>query len=212
MELIQSNFREWTLERIDEVFGLKQVFQTNLLDELLSYTVEISDYEEQYIKSLQAHFIIGGDDWNEVELENKFISPLIVFSSKPTERYSYFLERDLSVEIDSYLLTGRVDGLIASGFRSPKKPYFCLNEYKKGTDPNGDPRGQALISMLAAQKLNDNKFPIYGCYVIGRNWYFMVLSGKNYAISDDYSCVNDEVFDIFKILKSLNIQIEKLLG
>ena len=169
MELIQSDFREWTLEKIDEIFGLKQVFQTTLLDELLSYSIEVSSYEEQYIKDLQAHFILGGDDWNEVELENKFISPLIVFASKPTERYSYFLERDLCIEIDNYMLSGQVDGMIASGFRSPKKPYFCLNEYKKCTDPNGDPRGQALISMMVAQKLNDNKFPIYGCYVIGRN-------------------------------------------
>ena len=211
MELTQSDFREWTLEKIDEIFGLKQVFQTTLLDELLLYSIEVSSYEEQYIKDLQAHFILGGDDWNEVELENKFISPLIVFASKPTERYSYFLERDLSIEIDNYMLSGQVDGMIASGFRSPKKPYFCLNEYKKCTDPNGDPRGQALISMMVAQKLNDNKFPIYGCYVIGRNWYFMVLVDKNYAISNDFSCVNDEVFDIFKILKNLNIQIEKLL-
>ena len=105
MELTQSNFRDWTLERIDEVFGLKQVFQTTLLDELLSYSIEISDYEEQYIKSLQAHFLLRGDDWNEVELENKFISTLIVFSSKPSERYSYFLERDLSVEVDNYILS-----------------------------------------------------------------------------------------------------------
>ena len=60
-------------------------------------------------------------------------------------------------------------------------------------------------------KLNDNKSPIFGCFVIGRNWYFLVLQGKKYAISKDYSCVDDEVFDIYRILKSLNYQIEKLL-
>ena len=32
MNMIQSNFREWTLDKIDEVFGLKQVFQSDLLD------------------------------------------------------------------------------------------------------------------------------------------------------------------------------------
>ena len=41
--------------------------------------------------------------------------------------------------------------MIATGFRSPKKPYFCLNEYKRGTDPDDDPKGQALIAMLVAQ-------------------------------------------------------------
>lgn len=209
--MIQSNFRDWTLEKIDESFGLKQVFNTSLLDSLLDYDNEVTEFEKQYIKNLQAHFILGGDDWNEVELENKFISPLIMFSSKPSEFFSYFLERDLNLDIDGYHLSGRVDGMIASGFRSPKKPYFCLNEYKKGTDPNGDPRGQALISMLVAQKLNDNKFPIYGCYVIGRNWYFMILEGKEYAISNDYSCVDSEIFDIYKILKNLNRQIENLI-
>ncbi len=215
--MIQSNFKDWTLEKIDESFGVRQVFNTTLLDDLMNYDKQLSDFEKQYIKNLQAHFILGGDDWNEVELENKFISPLIMFSSKPTELFSYFLERDLTFDIEDYHLTGRVDGMIASGFRSPKKPYFCLNEYKKGIDPtmdiaNGDPRGQALISMLVAQKLNDNKFPIYGCYIIGRNWYFMILEGKEYAISNDFSCVNEEVYDIYQILKNLNVQIEKLLS
>ncbi len=210
--MIQSNFKDWTLEKIDESFGVKQVFNTTLLDNLMNYNKEVTEFEKQYIKNLQAHFILGGDDWNEVELENKLISPLIMFSSKPTELFSYFLERDLMTDLEGYQLSGRVDGMIASGFRSPKKPYFCLNEYKKGTDPNGDPRGQALIAMLVAQKLNENKFPIYGCYVISRNWYFMVLQEKEYAISNDFSCVNDEVFDIYKFLKNLTIQIENLIS
>ena len=207
----QSNFREWTLDKIEDVFGLKQVFQMDLLDELTAYPYEVDDFERKYILGLQAHFLLGGDDWNEVELENKFISPLIVFSEKPNERYSYFLERDLTAIVNDYELSGRVDGMIATGFRNPKKPYFCLNEYKKGTDPNGDPRGQALIAMLVAQQLNDNKLPIFGCFIIGRNWYFLVLKDKKYAITKDYSCVDEEVFDIYRILKSLNHQIEKVL-
>jgi hypothetical protein len=87
-----------------------------------------------------------------------------------------------------------------------------LNEYKKGTDPNGDPKGQALIAMLAAQELNNNQLPIYGCYVIGRDWYFMVLEDKKYSISQDYSCVTEEVFEIYKILKNLNNKVEALVG
>ena len=136
---------------------------------------------------------------------------MIVFASKPNERYSYFLERDLTITIGDYALSGRVDGMIATGFRNPKKPYFCLNEYKKGTDPNGDPKGQALIAMLVAQQINEHKMPIYGCFVIGRNWYFMILNENAYSISKDFSCVDDEIFDIFRILKGLNAQIESLI-
>jgi hypothetical protein len=207
---MQSNFRDWTLDKIDDAFGLRQVYEMNTLAQLITPSYELNDFEKQYINTLQEHFKYGGDDWNEVELENKFISPMIVLAFKPNDRYAYFLERDLAVKIDDYELSGRVDGLIATGFRNPKKPYFCLNEYKKGTDPNGDPKGQALIAMLAVQQLNQNDSPIYGCYVIGRDWYFMVLENKQYSISRDYSCVTQEVFEIFKILKNLNARIEVL--
>ena len=40
----------------------------------------------------------------------------------------------------------------------------------------------------------------------------MILQGKEYAISNDFSCVDDEVYDIYKILKNLNTQIEKLIS
>ncbi len=211
MAVIQSDFREWTLDKIDEAFGLTQVFQMDLLDEWTAYTHEITDFERLYIHKLQSHFLLGGDDWNEVELENKFISPLIVFSEIANIRYSYFLERELSLQIGDYQLVGKVDGMIATGFRNPKKPYFCLNEYKRGTDPNGDPKGQVLIAMLVAQHLNDNKKPIFGCFIIGKLWQFMVLQGNQYAISQGYTCDNHDIFDIYRLLKGLDYQIKKLI-
>jgi hypothetical protein len=210
--MISKNFREWTLDSIEEAFGLKQVFQMDLLDELVSFEYSPTEVDTIILKKLQSHFHLGGDDWNESELENKFISPMIVMAETATEQYSYFLEREMSATIGEYNLSGKVDGMIATGFRNPKKPLFCLNEYKRGTDPNGDPKGQALIAMLVAQYLNENSHPVFGCYVIGRTWYFMVLQGSKYAISKDYSCADKEIFDIFRILKSLNVQIQRILA
>jgi hypothetical protein len=208
----KSNFKDWTPDQIDDAFGTYQVRRLPLLEELLSFEYQVDDYERRYLSNLSENYLsLGGDSWNEVELENKLISPVIVFSGIETPRFVYFLERELSVTIGEYELSGRVDGMIATGYRNPKVPYFCLNEYKRQTDPNGDPQGQALIAMLAAQAQNDNKKPIFGCYVIGRIWYFMALVGKEYAISNDFSCVNDEMFDIFRILKGLRVQIEKLI-
>ena len=208
----KSNFREWTLDSIEETFGLVQVRSLPILDELLAYQYEADAYEQRYLTNLQEDYItLGGDDWNEVELENKFISPIIVFSGIANPKYSYFLEREMSETINDVELSGKVDGMIATGFRNPKKTYFCLSEYKRGTDPNGDPKGQALIAMLVAQQQNDNQKPIFGSYIIGRNWCFMALVGKEYAISTDFSGVDDEIFDIHRILKSLRVQIEKLI-
>jgi hypothetical protein len=75
----------------------------------------------------------------------------------------------------------------------------------------GDPAGQALAAMLAAQALNADGLPMYGCHVIGGDWYFMTLEGKEYAISRDYSTLTTEIFDVFKILKVLkNIVAERI--
>lgn len=210
--MIQSNFREWTLDRIEETFGLVQVDKLPVLEELLAYPYELDDYQTRYLTDIaQKYMTLGGDSWNEVELENKVISPIIVFSDIDNKQFVYFLERPLAIILGDYALSGRVDGMVATGFRNPKKPYFCMAEYKRATDPDGDPSGQALIAMLTAQHLNDNQKPIYGCYIIGRSWYFMALIGKEYAISNVYVCTDEEIFDIFRILKGLRWHIEKLI-
>ena len=128
------------------------------------------------------------------------------------QKFAYFLERPLSATIGDYELSGRVDGMIATGFRNPKLPYFCMNEYKKAKDPNGDPQGQALIAMLVTQQLNDNKHPVYGCYIVGRQWVFMALEGKEYAFSKSFTVDDDEIFDIYRILKSLKWHIEQQIN
>lgn len=86
-----------------------------------------------------------------------------------------------------------------------------MNEYKRGTDPDGAPTGQALIAMLAAQHLNENKSPIFGCYIVRKQWSFLALEQKNYAISKSFACDDEEIFDVHRILHGLRFQIEKIL-
>ncbi len=210
--MIISNFREWTLDKIDEAFGTTQVEKLPILDELTSFKYELNDVEIQNLNKIRDLYLLGGDEWNEVELENKIISPIIVFSDIDNRRFAYFLERNLAETIGEYELSGKVDGMIATGFRNPKLPYFCMNEYKRATDPTGDPKGQAMIAMLVAQKLNENKNPIFGCYIIGKQWSFMVLEEKQYAISKSFSCDDDEIYTIHRILRGLRVLIERMLG
>ena len=208
--MIKSNFKEWTFDKIDDAFGMRQVFKSQALDEWMAFEYECSDYEKRYIFQLQKTLLLGGDDWNEVELENKFISPLIVFTEVDNEKFSYFLERELSATVGEYELFGRVDGMIATGFRNPRKPLFCLNEYKRQTDPDGNPQAQALIAMIAAQHSNNSDQILFGSYIVGKFWHFMVMEGKNYSISKSYKADDEEVLDIYRILKGLKYRIEQL--
>ena len=178
----------------------------------MAFEYEFSDYERRYLTTLADKYLhFGGDDWNEVELENKFISPLIVFADIDNKKFAYFLERELTGVVGEYELTGKVDGMIASGYRNPKKPYFCLKEYKRQSDPNGDPRGQAVIAMIVGQHHNNDNNPVYGCYIVGKSWHFMVLKGKEYAISNVFVGSDNEIFDIYRILKGLRVHIERLI-
>jgi hypothetical protein len=204
------NFREWTLDKIDEAFNTIQVPENALLTEWLNFDYTLSDYQKHFLTDLQEALLIGVDDWNEVELENKFISPLIVLAKFDNRKMSYFMERELSAVLNDFEVSGKVDGMIASGFRNPKKPYFCMTEYKRESDPTGDPRGQALIAMLVAQDLNSSENPVFGCYIVGKSWRFMVLEKNEYAISKSFSADDDEINDIFRIIKGLHEQINKL--
>jgi hypothetical protein len=199
----KSTFREWTLAKIDKTFGAKQVAEDTVLTDWLAMKTDLTAIDEHYLSLLQRTLRIGVYDWNETELENKFISPLIVYAELDSYDFSYFLERDLEGVIDDHYLTGRVDGMIASGFREPDKPYFCLYEYKKEKDPEGDPAAQALIAMMIAQDKNADNLPVYGGFIIGKNWQFMVLKGRKYAISNTYSADSDDIYNIFQAIKAL---------
>ncbi|MCK5925067.1 MAG: hypothetical protein KAG10_04165, partial [Methylococcales bacterium] len=102
-----------------------------------------------------------------------------------------------------YELSGIVDGMIATGFRDPDRPLFCMHEYKRSIGNQSAPDAQALAAMLVAREINNNDKPIYGLYVVGLIWNFMVLNGNDYYISKDYKSDNEEIFLIFNMLKAL---------
>lgn len=201
-----SNFRDWTLTKLDDAFGLHQVLEECMLLtkwEHLAQSMEISEVEKTNLLDLQRPLKWGGTGWNEFELENKFISPVIMNVQFDDKEIGYFLERPLKATIGDYELSGIVDGMIATGFRDPKVPFFCMNEYKKSMDNAGRADAQALAAMLVAREMNDNKKPIYGMYVVGLIWNFMVLNGTEYCISRNYDSSTESVFELFKMLKAL---------
>ncbi|MEN9611880.1 MAG: hypothetical protein RLZZ628_2694 [Bacteroidota bacterium] len=48
------------------------------------------------------------------------------------------------------------------GLNTPTKPYFFMQEFKKGKKSVDDAEGQMLVAMLIAQTLNADKKPVYG--------------------------------------------------
>jgi len=201
-------FRNCTLKSLEEWFGVRRTLSSQTLDNWLQTDADISEHERFMLDHWQQLLIENAEAWNERELTQNFIGPLFsLIKFSELYRFNLFAERKISAVISGVTeeieLIGEPDGMIATGYWAPKIPMFAFSEYKRLLDPNGDPAGQTLAAMLVGQELDHTPKPLYGCYVIGNAWRFVLLEGKSYTISKDYSALRDELYDIFRILKAL---------
>ena len=180
----QYYFRQCTATLLDRLFDLRQTFASPSLDRWLQAELDLSATEKIILANYQSLLTINRDAWNEQELALHFIGPILglVHFTEPY-RFNLFAERRISARVGSPTgeveLSGEPDGLIATGYREPEAPFFAFTEYKRQLDPNGDPAGQTLAAMLVAQVLNQQQQAIYGAYVVGSDWNFMVLAAWN---------------------------------
>ena len=210
METIKINFKDCSREYLEDTFNIIQLSKHEILTNWIEFSknILITEFEKETINRLQEKIIYRVDDWNEHELIEHFIAPVFSLIDFNTNVYGMFINRELSAVIENVRLIGNPDAIIAKGRRSPKMPYFCFNEYKKELESKGEPIGQCLSAMLVAQELNNNEKPIYGVVVKGKIWEFLVLQGKEYAISNAYKATDEELLEIIKLLKQLKIIIE----
>ncbi len=202
-------FGNCALTSLDKRFGLQQVFSPGPLNEWLDSSVDLSAYEREACEHLRALLRLNMFGWNEQELSLHFIGPLFSLAEISSQQYNTFANRQIGADIGEYYLTGKPDGMVASGYREPEIPYFAFQEYKKEIDPDGDPAVQSLAAMLVGRTLNADNRPVYGCFVIGQNWYFMALQGKYYGISPAYSASSDDIVEIMRILLTLKAIVER---
>jgi hypothetical protein len=207
-----KSFSKWTIAEVEDTFHINSQKHYEHLTQWLNETATLTPVEENLLTGFRDKLQDHVWDWNEWELKGKFIFPLLLAVNFDEEPYQSFMEREISVEIDNDTLSGIVDFFVASGKRYPKHPYFFIHEFKKEHESSGDPLGQLLITMVAAQKLNNDLNPIYGCYVMGRLWFFVVLEGLDYSTSLAYDATKDEIKDIFSILKKTKGMISKMIN
>jgi len=201
-------FRQCTRATLEKWFGLRRTWSNQVLDSWLQSELSLSGQEEDILKMFREELILGYDSFSEQELSMAFIGPVFTLAHfMEPYRFKLFAGRKIEATVPTVdgeiKLHGEPDGIIATGYWEPEVPLFAFSEYKKTLDPEGDPAGQALAAMLVGQVLNQDDRPLYGCYVVGHYWHFMVLDGREYIISRGYSALAQEIFDIFRILKAL---------
>ena len=206
-----AKFSDFDLVKVEKQFNINQVRGLSSLDEWIDFVYDFQDSDIKFLNILKQEMKDNANHWNEQELSLHFIGPMLSFVNFSDENYRFnaFAARPISAIVDGIEMWGMPDGMIASGRREPKIPFFCLQEYKKQIDPNGDPIGQVLAAMLVGQELNGHTQPIFGCYILGKEWNFMVLKEKEYAVSQSFDASSDEIIDIFRILQGLKKYVKE---
>jgi hypothetical protein len=187
-------FEEWLYEEVETAFGLTRLFAHPFLNTLKEKKISPTVAQSEQLEKLRSRLFEYVDSWNEDEIKFLFISPLIDMVDYKSTHYKVFTQRPMSVAYENGTKTtlGKVEFMIATGKQKPRKPFFFLHEYKQENRRDNDPLGQLLIAMVAAQVQNEDGKPLYGCYVSGRSWFFVVLDNKQYAVSSAYDA-SDEV-------------------
>lgn len=201
-EMSRKTFEQWRIGELHHAFGLTRHYKGfDLLETWLTSQHPISEADRSLLEELKEELAYNADLWNEDELKFFFISPLIQVCRLKSEHYKIFTQRRVSATLNDVKLSGVVDFVIAQGIDEPERPFFFLHEYKQEKKRTNDPLAQVLSAMLAAQALNQAEFPLYGCYVQGRFWFFVVLQGTDYAVSDAFTATQDDLFQVVSILR-----------
>jgi hypothetical protein len=200
MERIRNkSFETWLYEEVGQAFGLTRLRTKPILQEFEN--LQPAPFDKS-IENLRLCLLDYVDTWNEDELKFMFISRFIGLVDFVSPQYKVFTQRPMSVKYENGTKTtsGKVEFMLAKGIQIPQKPFFFLHEYKQENRKDNDPLGQLLIAMVAAQVQNADNDTLYGCYVSGRNWFFVVLEGKEYAVSKAYDATEKSIYQLFAIL------------
>lgn len=204
---------EWLFEDVEIEFGIERADDLPVLAQWLQ--TPAAEAIPPTVESLRLSLLKNVETWNEDELKMMFLAPFLVwidFNDPP--HYRVFTQRYFSFQSETVEASGKIEWLVSTGKQTPKKPFFFLQEYKPEKTSGNDPLGQLLIAMVETQSLNPSPLkPLYGCYTIGRFWFFVVLEGKKYSVSRAYDATQtDDLSAMIALLHYVKGYIRSELG
>jgi hypothetical protein len=209
--------KEWSEGELIRTFALNRIVtvQTPLMQEWLDVQTPELNTVEQYIfdKSLnKAQKYIAG--WYEEDLKMKFISPILELGHiEDDDTTKGFFDKIISATVENIRLTVKSDFMLAKGTLDFfETPYFHFQEYKPHKNPTGDSMAQLIQAFLIAQEKNKNGKPLYGIDIVGKQWSFVVMEGKDYCISETFnSIIKTDLLTIIAVLRKFKHTLEARL-
>ena len=215
-----KSFESWEREELELTFDLKHNDSHPIMIDWLSTNESTTADEQVKIDALRDIFEEEISFWNTEEVKLFCIIEILkLINFKKEGHYKTFAERTIAANVldktgKNVVMRGRIEILVSAGKQKPRQPFFFIHEYKPlRPSSNNDPEGQLLSAMLTTQTLNVATYPLYGVYVQGKYWNFVILKDKEYAISTSFDATKEvDLNSIVSILKRCKGYIEKQLG
>jgi hypothetical protein len=213
----ESSMKNWREGDLIQTFKLNRIItqQTPLMEEWLDVPMPDLNIPEQYDfdRDLnKAQKYIAG--WNEEDLKMKFISTILKLGHlMDDEMVIGYFDKIISATVEDIKLTVKSDFMLATGVLDVfTTPYFHFQEYKPYKNPSGDSMAQLLEAFLIAQASNKNNKPLYGVDIMGANWRFVIMEGKDYCISKSFDSVDKaDLLTIIAVLRKFKFILETRL-
>ena len=208
------NFENWETQDLEIEFGLNQVPKMSLLDAWLSTpNCVLSEYELTRMEYLREKLNDNIAFWNEDELKIHFLSLIFLTVEFETANTRSFSKRFFKASFNNSEIGGNIDFLVAKGKQKPISPYFFICNYRQKSKKGiYDPKGQLIAKLFAVQQHSMVNFPLYGCYVVDKHWFFVVLNGKEYAVSNAFNASDVEIYQIIAILREVKTYIQQFMN
>lgn len=173
--IISYSFGQIKLEELESLVDIKKSFDDEPFNDWLDNNIDISAQNIEFLQNLILKYGKFMKSYNEETLKANFIIPIINsidFLSKDME-ISPFYEKVITYKTDKFIFNGATDFLVSRGLEYSKKPYFFIQEFKKGK-VNSDPEPQLLAELISAIELNCD-LSMRGAYIVGAIWNFVIL-------------------------------------
>lgn len=205
--MVKKEKIDWTVGLLTKTFKLSKVLENDpSLNEWLTVKNNLNASEKAALERIRLPLLKNFNNWNEETLKMKFIALLLdLVNYDSIGNFQTLFDAEVRGFVDKIELKCIADFTVAKTIEDLiESPYFYFHEYKRKKNKADDPIAQVLIPSLIAQEINKDQKPIYGCYVIGEMWYFMLVNGREYAIDKGLNALkSDELETIYLILQKV---------
>jgi hypothetical protein len=200
------SFSKIKFKDIENLVEIEEKLHKNRFDFWFNSEIKISQNTKIFLQKLIDENSSLIDKYDEEDLKLYFLAPIfhhINFKSFEKEFRAFYNEK-INYKTDKFILNGEVDFVLSLGLLKSKKPYFFIQEFKKGIEFS-DPRPQLIAELIAGLEIS--KFEeIKGAFIIGSIWNFVILEklGENkyqYFVSENFD--SSKIGDLKAIYKNL---------